>query len=123
MEKTLNIEEFKALIETYRNLTLEKIKELSAEQASFKANSIMNIYSGFGNPESCTLCISNKKLNSSNKLCPHCVWFNGSWVDCSNDNYKAIYRAQGSEELLSLIQERVVLMEERLKEITMEVEV
>ena len=93
--KPKNLKEFKALIKRYESITLEEIKERFLDY--IRMLSIAKVLTGFGSPETCTLC---------KVLCRNCVYTYGCSSDISKKTYERICYADTPIKLLNAFRAR-----------------
>lgn len=119
--KMKNLKEFKELIEKYKSITLEQVKELFVIDGIWpNAFDVANSLTGFGSTHTCSLCkvITEEPLADNFPKCNECVWSaneSNHYNCCTNhETYQAIDNAESSEELFEAFQERAKYMEEFL---------
>jgi len=107
-----NLPEFKALILRYESITENEINPLidvfekEFGTGLFYANSIAKVLTGYGSPETCTLC------QAVDIDCSKCMYEN--YHGCVNTTFDMIYHADSTEELLSAFKARAKYMRELL---------
>jgi hypothetical protein len=101
--KPKNIEEFKALVEIYENITLVKIKEIWHNESYFNVRNI----TGFGDISTCTLC-RKVKATIVNYRCENCVYeiSLGCLSFRNKVSYYRIINAQTPRQLLAAFRNR-----------------
>lgn len=112
-----NVEAFKALIAKYKSITLEQLHEvqdkLQIKDSEYLGLDTMRELTGFGAKRSCTLC-------RDVLTCQSCVYTDviSSWeFGCTVDiTYDEIEQASTCKELYDAIQERIIYMEEILRQ-------
>ena len=118
-----NIRQFKNLIKKYESITLEKLTNPRLEWMGSKT--IMNYLTGFGNTDTCRLCIRAGELSMErygNKLgmCIFCVWVIATGDVCYGGNnektYEAIKKARNRVKLLEAVKQRAEYMKTVLEE-------
>lgn len=105
--KAQNIPEFIALIKRYESITLEEIEQNPFINGDLGAQKL----TGFGNNNTCTLCISVKNE------CQKCV-YEGRFSciqDKLEDSYYAIKAAETPEELFYAFRNRAKVLREFAK--------
>lgn len=101
-------EVFQSLIELYKSITLEHIKERSSSHMC--GGSVLNSLTGFGCQNECILC------KAAEYNCSLCYWakHNNVIKACINENYKKIVDTRKALDLYNALQERIQIMEELL---------
>jgi hypothetical protein len=139
MDKKLNLESAKHLLEIYRNLTLQEIEDEFREFESYHnilnsseriGDTIMNNITGFGCPNDCMLCSSASFLAGSTKYevkCNYCIYhICGSHYDpennpyslcCINESYNEICDTRDPESLFIAVKNRADFLESVIKKI------
>ena len=112
-EEIGNLDEFIKLIETYKSITLEFLKEKWFRNGFYTMENI----TGFGDINKCILC-------QSTILCFKCIYTvllsksSETLYNCINSNfYQKIYTAKSPETLYKTLQGRIKFMEKLLKQI------
>jgi hypothetical protein len=107
--KPKNFDTAKELIEQYRSISLQLIKD------KWKMNAVTTLYdiTGFGNIKTCTLCAAVGRDIDGAVMCNRCIYnyfTEDAHIACNADEnaptYAAILYAQDPEQLLSAILRR-----------------
>jgi hypothetical protein len=111
------------LIEEYKGISLELLKGLFNEENTTGDN-VMNLITGFGSTESCSICKDAKQTASKDRrnYCECCIYrklFPNTDPDslyCTNESYYSISEAENAEELYEAIQERIQVLEQAIED-------
>ena len=99
-----NLKEAKELLERYKSITLEQLKDKYYLFSYLKGRTILNKITGFGSSD-CILC---KGVNCS---CKNCIYSfrikNECTVPCTDIIYNEMHNATSAEELYNAIQIRL----------------
>lgn len=107
-----NLPEFKALIERYKTITLQEIEDvLIAEEWPTAAKKRLT---GFGEHNTCTLCVAAGRIGNWGETCSGCV-YRGNMGCFRHKTYDMISNAEGPDELLAAYRARAAYMETLLK--------
>lgn len=128
-----NIKEAKELLQKYRSITLNELKESLKDGDDIIAKSLSRI-TGFGSSSSCTLCRSlDDSSDFSCRLCSSCVWkslsiskkygyyciasyqIRNKIDDQVRKTYRDIEYSENLEELLNSIKSRADLLEKAIE--------
>lgn len=118
----MNIKAAKDLLERYKNITLEKLKNEYDDKIHLYPKHVLQDLTGFGATTTCTLCLAAAELVSSTTsgtYCHKCVHsinkINEGEFYCLDSTYEAIYEAKTIEELYDAIQLRIQVLENQIK--------
>lgn len=101
-----NIEAAKKLLEKYKSITLEELKQKYKKFSGYKGKLIMSTFTSFGTVY-CILC------TSANGTCSNCIYSfrnEKSALQCMDTIYKEMENATSAEELYNAIQKRISYM-------------
>jgi len=111
-----NLQEFKDLAARYLSITIDEIQanRYDFTDDGFDPQKTMEIMTGFGTRETCTLCIAVGDTVGKNGIervhCDSCAWLEFTSRMCHNgvnrESYEKIYFAESENELLEAIQVR-----------------
>jgi len=107
--ETENLQEFKDLLERYKTITLEEIREAFARKKNI--SHAKAALTGFGEVSTCTLC------DNIDTLCHYCAWgpdVRACYRGLQKETYKLIEEAHTPEELLAAYRARAEHMEKHL---------
>lgn len=106
-----NLEAAKELLEKYKNVTLEELKQVFKNfQENYQEGDIidghivLNTITGFGETSTCLLC------RSVNEVCEDCVYsfrLNERNIPCLDVIYDRICNSTTAEELYQYLQQRI----------------
>ena len=105
-----NIEAFKALIKRYEAITLEEVEAVDYDPTGLYGNYVACRLTGYGQTDTCSLCISAKLITSNRDPCCNCIIkIKTNWM-CTCNIYTATYDdiafAGNAEELLKAFKDR-----------------
>lgn len=111
------------LIEKYKEISLELLKS-SFNEENTRGDDVMNLITGFGNINTCSICKDAKQRSIGDRLydCEFCIYrklFPESESDklyCLDESYDNIAKAESAEELYHAIQERIQVLEQAIKD-------
>ena len=117
-----NIIEFKDLIKRYESITLEELTNPKLRLLGSRA--IMNYLTGFGDYETCTLCVKAEELSievygNIFATCNFCIWTttdNFCYYGKNEQTYSAIWEARNREKLFEAVKKRAEHMKKVLQE-------
>ena len=99
-----NIEAAKELLEKYKSITLERLKDIYKRRPYWKGRNVMKSITEFGTVY-CPLC------KGASNVCEKCVYsfrIVNNWdVPCVDIIYKEMEEATSAEELFNAIQKRI----------------
>ena len=119
-----NIKAAENLITMYSSLSLfdinSAIHSLKEEYPSMEicGDAVMQELTGFGQPDTCILCMQAKKLaesDSNGKRCCHCIYHKSEEGFCIEDTYQKLADAKTAEEIFYAIQDRISYIKKVLK--------
>lgn len=106
-----NLEAAKELLERYRNVTLEELKQVFKDfQENYQecdiidGDTVLNVLTGFGDPSTCLLC------KAVNGVCEDCVYsfrINEENIPCLDTIYNRMCNSETAEEVYHYLQQRI----------------
>lgn len=99
-----NLKEAKKLLEKYKSITLEQLEETYDEVALKWGDEVLNEITGFGQTDSCMLCIA------VNEVCKNCIYsfrLPSESSPCIDEIYDEMCCALNAEDLFAAIQKRI----------------
>lgn len=110
------------LIEEYKGISLELLKSLWKEDEY--GDDVMNLITGFGNINKCSICKDAKQRSSRNLFynCEFCIYKKlfpepeSDRLYCLDESYYNIAKADTAEKLYKAIQERIQVLERAIKD-------
>lgn len=107
-----NLEAAKELLERYKNVTLEELKQVFKDlQENYQedddivdGDTVLNALTGFGDPSTCLLC------KAVNGFCEDCIYsfrINEESVPCLDSIYNRMSGSETAEELYHYLQQRI----------------
>lgn len=116
------------LLQLYKSITIETLEKTYETLCDNKGEpwNALTYITGFGDNTSCKLCKEAKKIANSydpSIFCKHCIYKDNHFDDfyCIDDTYTAIINAESLEDLYTAIQNRIVYLEQCIKNITDEI--
>jgi hypothetical protein len=111
------------LIEKYKGISLELLKGLFNEENT-TGDDVMNLITGFGNINECSICKDAKQRSSRNLFynCEFCIYKKlfpepeSDKLYCLNESYDNIAKADTAEKLYKAIQERIQVLEQAIED-------
>lgn len=99
-----NIEAAKELLEKYKSITIEQLKDIYKKRPDWEGQVVMSIITGFGTIY-CPLC---KEAPNGCKECIYSFRIVNSWdIPCMDIIYREMSNATSAEELFNAIQKRI----------------
>lgn len=113
----VNILSAKALLVSYKAITLEQLQECEqlVRKHGFKPDGILILkpLTGFGDTATCTLCKEAKTIAQNweepKVFCEHCI-YNDGWFasfSCVDVTYHAVCHATNAKEVYEALQQRI----------------
>ena len=100
-----NLKEAKKLLEKYKSITLEELKEKYEKYPYITGFHVLNAMTGFGSIKDCIIC--QKACN----ICSNCIYsFRQDvqkWNPCMDIIYQEMAEALSAKELFNAIQKRI----------------
>ena len=107
-----NLEAAKELLEWYKNVTLEELKQVFKDlQENYQegddivdGDTVLNALTGFGEPHTCLLC------RAVNEICEDCIYsfrLSERPIPCIDIIYHRICNSETAEELYQYLQQRI----------------
>ena len=106
-----NLEAAKELLERYKNITLEELKQVFKDfQENYQegdiidGDTVLNTLTGFGEPNTCLLC------KTVNRICEYCIYsfrLKEGPIPCIDIIYHRICNSETAEELYQYLQQRI----------------
>ena len=99
-----NLKAAKELLENYKNITLEQLKDIYKKHPDWEGQVVMSIITGFGTIY-CPIC---KEASNGCEECIYSFRIVNSWaIPCRDIIYKEMEEASSAEELFKAIQKRI----------------
>lgn len=118
----MNIKAAKNLLERYKNITLEELKNEYDDKVHLYPKHVLQDLTGFGATATCTLCLAAAELagsTTSGTYCHKCIHsinrINEGEFYCLGSTYDAIDESETMEELYDAIQLRIQVLENQIK--------
>lgn len=104
-----NLEAAKELLEKYKSVTLEELKQVfkhlqEEENDVIDGDMVLNTITGFGETSTCLLC------KAVNGICENCIYsfrLNEKPIPCIDIIYGRICNSETAEELYQYLQQRI----------------